>query len=80
MLEDWKNVSIKEIERKYTEFVKIGRLNWLRHTFQTYCSLKANNELVNYWAGHNLGSNMTAKIYTLFPIDYQQNVASNIIY
>ena len=80
MKEEWKGINIQEIERRYTDFVKIGRLNWLRHTFQTYCTIVAGNELVNYWAGHNLGNNMTAKIYTHFPIEYQQQVARNIIY
>ncbi len=80
MKEEWKTVCIKDIEKKYGEFVKIGRLNWLRHTFQTYCTLVAGNELVNYWAGHNLGNNMTAKVYTHFPMDYQQQIASNILY
>ena len=76
----WREIKLQEIERRYTDFVKVGRLNWLRHTFQTYCSLKASNELVNFWAGHDLGGNMTAKVYTHFPIEYQQEIASNITY
>ncbi len=80
MLETWKDVSVNDLQKMYIKFVKVGRLNWLRHTFQTYCSLKASNELVNYWAGHSIGSNMTAKVYTHFPMDYQQEVASNITY
>lgn len=78
--EMWREIKLQEIERRYTDFVKIGRLNWLRHTFQTYCSLKASNELVNFWAGHDLGSNMTAKVYTHFPMEYQQEIATNITY
>lgn len=77
---EWKNFNVQEIERKYVEFAKIGRLNYLRHTFQTYAMLQAPNELVNYWAGHTLGKDMTSKVYLHYPIEYQQNVASNITY
>ena len=76
----WKDVKANDLQKTFIKFAKVGRLNWLRHTFQTYCSLKASNELVNFWAGHNLGTNMTAKVYTHFPMDYQQDVASNITY
>lgn len=76
----WRELKVQEIERRYTDFVGVGRLNWLRHTFQTYCSLRASNELVNYWAGHDLGSNMTARVYTHFPIEYQLKIAEDIVY
>lgn len=77
---EWKNFKIQEIERRYTDFMKEGRLNYLRHTFQTYCMLNAPNELVNYWAGHTLGKDMTSKVYTHYPMEYQQKIASNILY
>ncbi len=77
---EWKNLSIDEITRRYKTYAKNGRLNYLRHTFQTYCSLKASNELVNYWAGHTLGKDTTSRVYLHFPMEYQQEIASNIIY
>ncbi len=77
---EWKKITINELERSYKEFAKLGRLNWLRHTFQTYCMIQAPNELVNYWSGHTLGKDMSSKVYLHYPLEYQQKIASSILY
>lgn len=75
----WRNYDADDLEKKYKKYAP-GRLNWLRHTFQTYCKLCVSNEIVNLWSGHELGKDMTARVYTHYPIDYQIALANNINY
>ena len=75
-----KNVTLNDLEYRFKLFNGQGRLNWLRHTFQTYVMMQAPNELVNLWSGHTLGKDMTSKVYLHYPIEYQQKIASNITY
>lgn len=77
---EWQQYTPQILDRRYKEFVGVGRLNWLRHTFQTYCCLTAPLELVNFWAGHTVGKDMTSKVYLHYPMEYQQKMASNITY
>ena len=77
---DWKKITTDDLEYRFRAYNGKGRLNWLRHTFQTYCMIQAPNELVNYWSGHTLGKDMSSKVYLHYPLEYQLEVASNITY
>ncbi|MBQ6980066.1 MAG: hypothetical protein IJR66_02250 [Clostridia bacterium] len=53
----------------------------LRHTFSSRakeCGI--NPELVNIWQGHSPGTDMTAKIYTHFSMEYQKKQAKRLRY
>ena len=51
----------------------------LRHTFTSKCKEQGVlPELVNYWTGHTIGSDTSAKIYTHFEMDFQKKEAQKI--
>ena len=52
----------------------------LRHTFTSKCKEQGVlPELVNYWTGHTIGSDTSAKIYTHYDMDFQKKDAKKII-
>ncbi|MBQ9480824.1 MAG: hypothetical protein IJU84_01515 [Clostridia bacterium] len=51
----------------------------LRHTFTSKCKEQGVlPELVNYWTGHAIGSDTSAKIYTHFEMEFQKKEAEKI--
>jgi len=76
----WRKVSLSELQKLFPKLVPGGRLNWLRHTFQTYCRLVASPEMVNLWAGHVLGNSTTDKVYLHIPKEDQLKIAEKINY
>lgn len=51
----------------------------LRHTFTSKCKEQGVlPELVNYWTGHTIGADTSAKIYTHFDMDFQKKEANKI--
>ncbi|MBP5467068.1 MAG: hypothetical protein J6Y43_05860 [Clostridia bacterium] len=51
----------------------------LRHTFTSKCKEQGVlPELVNYWTGHTIGSDTSAKIYTHFDMNFQKKEAQKI--
>ena len=77
---EWKDVYIDEVGKAFPKLVEGGRLNWLRHTFQTYCRLQASEEMVNLWSGHVVGNSTTDRIYLHIPKEDQLEAAKNIRY
>ena len=55
------------------------QIKTLRHTFTSKCKEQGvMPELVNYWTGHTIGSDTSAKVYTHFDIDFQKEEAKKI--
>lgn len=77
---EWKEVYVDEVGKAFPKLVPGGRLNWLRHTFQTYCRLQASEEMVNIWSGHVVGTSTTDRIYLHIPKEDQLEAAKNIRY
>ena len=77
---EWKDVYVDEVGKAFPKLVEGGRLNWLRHTFQTYCRLQASEEMVNLWSGHVVGKSTTDRIYLHIPKEDQLRAAQNIRY
>lgn len=77
---EWRRVNLDELHKAYVDIMGEGRLNFLRHTFQTYCRLFASKEMVNLWTGHSLGADMTDKVYNHIPPEEQLNIANIICY
>lgn len=77
---EWKDVYVDEVGKAFPKLVPGGRLNWLRHTFQTYCRLQASEEMVNIWSGHVVGTSTTDRIYLHIPKEDQLEAAKNIRY
>ena len=68
--------SIGKYFRKYFPGYQVKTL---RHTFTSKCKeQKVSSELVNYWTGHTIGNDTSAKIYTHFDIDFQKEEAKKI--
>lgn len=77
---EWRKVCLDELHKAYVDIMGEGRLNYLRHTFQTYCRLFASKEMVNLWTGHAIGEDMTDKVYNHIPPEEQLKVANIICY
>ena len=68
--------SIGKYFRKYFPGYQVKTL---RHTFTSKCKeQKVSSELVNYWTGHTIGSDTSAKIYTHFDMAFQKKEAKKI--
>lgn len=78
--EKWRNVNLDILHHEFADMMPGMRLNYLRHTFQTYCRLFASKEMVNLWAGHSLGRDMTDAVYNHIPPEEQLLKASLIVY
>lgn len=78
--DEWRSVNLDELHKAYVDIMGEGRLNFLRHTFQTYCRLFASKEMVNLWTGHSLGADMTDKVYNHIPPEEQLKIANIICY
>ena len=72
-------------EKKLTKFLWSNntgiQIKSLRHTFTSKCKEQGVlPELVNYWTGHTIGSDTSAKIYTHFEMDFQKKQAEKVTY
>ena len=74
----WKDVYIDEVGKTFPKLVPGGSLKWLRHTFQTYCRLYADEGMVNLWAGHVIGKSTTDRVYLHYPKEDQLKIAETI--
>ena len=69
-------MSIGKYFRKYFPGYQVKTL---RHTFTSKCKEQGVlPELVNYWTGHTIGSDTSAKIYTHFDMAFQKKEAKKI--
>lgn len=75
---DFSNINFNRIGKVFKLIFPLYRLNYLRHTFQTFSRLFASKEIVNLWAGHVLGSDMTDRIYNHIPFEEQLKIADKI--
>ncbi len=75
---NWKDVYIDEVGKAFPQLVPGGSLKWLRHTFQTYCRLYADEGMVNLWAGHVIGKSTTDRVYLHYPKEDQLKIAETI--
>lgn len=78
--DNWRNVNLDILHHEFADIMPGMRLNYLRHTFQTYCRVFASKEMVNLWSGHSLGRDMTDAIYNHIPTSEQIKFASLIVY
>ena len=68
--------SIGKFFRKYFPGYQVKTL---RHTFTSKCKEQGVlPELVNYWTGHTIGNDTSAKIYTHYDMDFQKKEAKKI--
>ncbi|MBQ9480769.1 MAG: hypothetical protein IJU84_01230, partial [Clostridia bacterium] len=72
-------------EKKLTKFLWSNntgiQIKSLRHTFTSKCKEQGVlPELVNYWTGHTIGSDTSAKIYTHFDMKFQKKEARKITF
>ena len=70
-------------EKKMTKYLWSNntgiQIKTLRHTFTSKCKEQGVlPELVNYWTGHTIGNDTSAKIYTHFEMDFQKKEAKKI--
>ena len=66
-------MSIGKYFRKYFPGYQVKTL---RHTFTSKCKEQGVlPELVNYWTGHTIGSDTSAKVYTHFDMNFQKKEA-----
>jgi len=76
-----KDFSIKYINASLKKFLPNHTAKDLRHTFATRAKeCGCNSEVVNFWQGHVPGSDMTAKTYTHFSMEYQKKQAKLFVY
>ncbi len=80
ILDKWRNVSLDELHKTFAQIMPGMRLNYLRHTFQTYCRVFASKEMVNLWSGHSLGKDMTDRVYNHIPEAEQLKIVKEIEY
>lgn len=78
--DEWRNVNLDTLHHEFADIMPGMRLNFLRHTFQTYCRVYASKEMVNLWSGHSLGRDMTDAIYNHIPVEEQLKFARLIVY
>ena len=78
-IESAKIVSEKRLIRYFIANAKGVQIKTLRHTFTSKCKEQGVlPELVNYWTGHTVGSDTSAKIYTHFEMDFQKKEARKV--
>ena len=76
--EDWR-MAARIVSNTLCRFWTESTVKDLRHTFISKARLcDVENELVNLWTGHLPGNNVTANVYTHFPLDFQKREAEKI--
>ena len=78
-VEDAEIFNATSIGKYFRKYFPGYQVKTLRHTFTSKCKEQGvMPELVNYWTGHTIGSDTSAKVYTHFDMDFQKKEAKKI--